>query len=122
VNELLNRIVGFRKRNMGFEIRRRFLFSEDRATTAKPRHTCPVCGSRDAWASATLIRSIVTTSATGLSITTQVDAVIRREYGFAGALLCLDTRKALEFYVDRRWGLDQKGARLERARTEGCPE
>ncbi len=49
VNELLNRIVGFRKRNMGFETRRRFLFSEDRATTAKPRHTCPVCGSRDAW-------------------------------------------------------------------------
>ncbi len=49
VNELLNRIVGFRKRNMGFEIRRRFLFSEDRATTAKPRHSCPVCGSRDAW-------------------------------------------------------------------------
>jgi molybdopterin/thiamine biosynthesis adenylyltransferase len=49
VNELLHRIVGFRKRNMGFEIRRRFLFSEDRATTAKPRHSCPVCGSRDAW-------------------------------------------------------------------------
>ena len=49
LNELLNRIVGFRKRNMGFEIRRRFLFSEDRATTAKPRHTCTICGSRETW-------------------------------------------------------------------------
>lgn len=49
VNELLNRIVGFRKKNMGFEIRRRFLFAEDRATAAKPRHTCPVCGSREVW-------------------------------------------------------------------------
>jgi molybdopterin/thiamine biosynthesis adenylyltransferase len=49
VNELLNRIVGYRKRNMGFEIRRRFLFNEDRATTASPRHSCPVCGSPDCW-------------------------------------------------------------------------
>lgn len=49
VNELLNRIVGYRKRNMGFEIRRRFLFSEDRATSASPRHACPVCGSAECW-------------------------------------------------------------------------
>jgi molybdopterin/thiamine biosynthesis adenylyltransferase len=49
VNELLNRLVGFRKKNMGFEIRRRFLFSEDRATSTAPRHTCPMCGSRDCW-------------------------------------------------------------------------
>lgn len=49
VNELLNRIVGFRRKNMGFETRRRFLFSEDRATSAPPRHSCRVCGSRDAW-------------------------------------------------------------------------
>jgi molybdopterin/thiamine biosynthesis adenylyltransferase len=49
VNELLNRLVGFRKKNMGFEIRRRFLFSEDRATSATPRHTCAICGSGDCW-------------------------------------------------------------------------
>lgn len=43
--------------------------------------------------------------------------VVRREYGFEGELLCVETRKALEFFFDRRWGLDQKGARLERAST-----
>jgi hypothetical protein len=45
-------------------------------------------------------------------------AVVRQEYGFNGELLCIETRKALEFYFDRRWGLDQKGARLEKARTD----
>ena len=35
VNELLNRVVGFRKRNMGFEISRRFLYAEDRATSGR---------------------------------------------------------------------------------------
>jgi hypothetical protein len=44
--------------------------------------------------------------------------VVRREYGFDGPLLCVETRKPLEFYLDRRWGLDQKGARLERIRTD----
>lgn len=53
---------------------------------------------------------------TGLS--PQQAAAVRREYGFDGKLLCVETRKALEFYFDRRWGLDQPGARLERARTE----
>jgi hypothetical protein len=43
--------------------------------------------------------------------------VVRREYGFDGPLLYLEIRKAQEFYVGRRWGLDQKGARLERTRT-----
>ena len=45
-------------------------------------------------------------------------AVVRREYRFNGEFLCVETRKALEFYFDRRWGLDQKGARLEKARTD----
>lgn len=49
VNELLNRMTGFRKKNMGSEIRRRFLFSEDRATSAKSRPNCPVCGSNECW-------------------------------------------------------------------------
>lgn len=43
---------------------------------------------------------------------------VRREYGFEADMLCVETTKALEFYFDRRWGLNQPGARLERARTE----
>ena len=39
---------------------------------------------------------------------------VRREYGFTGKTLCIETRKALEFYANRRWGLDQPNARLER--------
>ncbi|UGA49061.1 ThiF family adenylyltransferase (plasmid) [Bradyrhizobium quebecense] len=49
VNELLNRIVGYRKREMGSEHRRRFLFCEDRATSASPRNTCPICASKLYW-------------------------------------------------------------------------
>jgi molybdopterin/thiamine biosynthesis adenylyltransferase len=49
VNELLNRIANFRKKPMGSEIRRRFLFSEDRATSAARRPSCPVCGSPACW-------------------------------------------------------------------------
>lgn len=47
----------------------------------------------------------------------QKDAV-RCEYGFTGESLCIEIRKALEFYADRRWGLDQDNARLERHSTE----
>lgn len=46
---------------------------------------------------------------------------VRREYGFTGKSLCIETRKALEFYADRRWGLDQASARLERLSTEYLP-
>ena len=46
---------------------------------------------------------------------------IRREYGFSGAELVVTTRKALEFYFDRRWGLDLAVPRLERAATEYVP-
>ncbi|HAJ46732.1 MAG TPA: hypothetical protein DCL54_09155 [Alphaproteobacteria bacterium] len=53
---------------------------------------------------------------TGLS-RRQADAV-RREYGFDGPHLRVEVRKALEFFFDRRWGLDLPGARLERAKTE----
>jgi hypothetical protein len=34
---------------MGSEIRRRFLYSEDRATSAAIRHSCPVCGTNENW-------------------------------------------------------------------------
>jgi len=47
----------------------------------------------------------------------QTEAV-RREYGFEDELLCIETRKALEFYADRRWGLDQPHTRLERERVD----
>jgi hypothetical protein len=43
---------------------------------------------------------------------------VRREFGFQGKHLFVETRKALEFYVDRRWGLNLESARLERVRTE----
>jgi len=39
---------------------------------------------------------------------------VQREYGFEGDALTFETRRALDFYVERRWGLDRPGARLER--------
>lgn len=44
--------------------------------------------------------------------------VAMREFGFDGPMLRVETRKALEFFFDRRWGLNERGARLERAKTE----
>lgn len=52
---------------------------------------------------------------TGLS--PQQAEVVRREYGFEGDVLRVKIRKALEFFFDRRWGLAEAGARLERVRT-----
>lgn len=45
-------------------------------------------------------------------------AAVRREYAFAGDVLIVETRKAMEFYADRRWNLDRDEARLERGGTE----
>lgn len=53
---------------------------------------------------------------TGLS--PQQAEVVRREFGFENNFLCVKTRKALEFFLDRRWGLAEAGARLERVTTE----
>lgn len=47
--------------------------------------------------------------------------VVRREFGFEGEWLRIETRRALEFFFDRRWGLDTVGARLERAKTDYEP-
>ena len=44
-------------------------------------------------------------------------AAVRREYGFTEPTLTIETRKALEFYANRRWGLDRPNARLERQST-----
>jgi hypothetical protein len=47
--------------------------------------------------------------------------VVRREFGFDGELLSVTTRKALEFFLDRRWGLSEPGARLEWVKTDYTP-
>lgn len=39
---------------------------------------------------------------------------VRLEYGFAADVLSFQIRRSLEFYVERRWGLNRPGARLER--------
>lgn len=54
-------------------------------------------------------------------LTDEQARVVRREYGFDGDLLRVETRKALEFYFNRRWGLDSPNSRLERAETEHFP-
>lgn len=47
--------------------------------------------------------------------------VVRIEFGFTSDVLEARTRKALEFYTERRWGLEQKEARLERVSIEYLP-
>lgn len=47
---------------------------------------------------------------------------VKREYGFTGEALFIETRKALEFYTERRWGLDHPNARLEKASIENMVE
>jgi len=54
-------------------------------------------------------------------LTREQASAVRREYGFTGDLLCVETRKALEFFLDRRWGLNQPGARLERVGADYEP-
>ncbi len=41
-------------------------------------------------------------------------AAVRLEYGFTEDVLSFQVRKSLEFYIERRWGLNRPGARLER--------
>jgi predicted DNA-binding transcriptional regulator YafY len=48
------------------------------------------------------------------SLTEEQQAAVRLEYGFTQEVLSFEVRKSLEFYVERRWGLKQAGARLER--------
>lgn len=47
--------------------------------------------------------------------------VVRTEFGFTGDVLEARTRKALEFYTERRWGLEQKEPRLERVSIDYEP-
>lgn len=47
-------------------------------------------------------------------LTAEQQRAVRLEYGFDDDSLTFETNRALEFYVDRRWGLDRPGARLER--------
>ena len=46
-------------------------------------------------------------------LTPEQAKAVRREFGFRGDTLTVEIRKALEFYVERRWGLTRPGARLE---------
>ncbi|WP_230628519.1 WYL domain-containing protein [Sphingomonas sp. Leaf37] len=47
-------------------------------------------------------------------LTAEQKRAVRLEYGFEGDGIRFETRRSLEFYIDRRWGLDRPGARLER--------
>lgn len=47
-------------------------------------------------------------------LTAEQKRAVRLEYGFEGNDIRFETRRALEFYIERRWGLDRPGARLER--------
>ena len=47
--------------------------------------------------------------------------VVRIEFGFSSDVLEARTRKALEFYTERRWGLEQKEPRLERVSVNYLP-
>jgi hypothetical protein len=47
-------------------------------------------------------------------LSTEQNRAVRLEYGFDGEEIRFETRRALEFYIERRWGLDRPGARLER--------
>jgi len=49
-----------------------------------------------------------------LELTAEQKRAVQLEFGFDGECLRFETRQALEFYIDRRWGLDRPGARLER--------
>ena len=51
-------------------------------------------------------------------LTAEQQLAVRQEYGFDCDRLVIETRRALAFYVDRRWGLGQPGSRLERALEE----
>lgn len=47
--------------------------------------------------------------------------VVRTEFGFTSDVLEARTRKALEFYTERRWGLEHKKPRLERVSVSYVP-
>ena len=49
-------------------------------------------------------------------LTPEQQRAVRSEYDFDGEdVLTIETRAALAFYLDRRWGLDLPGSRLKRA-------
>lgn len=48
-------------------------------------------------------------------------AVVRKEYGFSGEFLVVVVRQAMEFYLRRRWRLEEKNARLQIVKIEHEP-
>lgn len=47
-------------------------------------------------------------------LTGEQKRAVRLEYGIEGDGIQFEARRALDFYIERRWGLDRPGARLER--------
>jgi hypothetical protein len=47
-------------------------------------------------------------------LTEEQKAAVRLEYGFTEDVLSFQVRRSMEFYIERRWGLNRPGARLER--------
>jgi hypothetical protein len=47
-------------------------------------------------------------------LTAEQKRAVSLEYCFHGDGIRFETRRSLEFYIERRWGLDRPGARLER--------
>lgn len=45
-------------------------------------------------------------------------AVVRKEYGFSSEFLVVVVRQAMEFYLKRRWRLEEKNARVQIVKTE----
>lgn len=45
-------------------------------------------------------------------------SVVRMEYGFSGEFLVVVVRQAMEFYLKRRWRLEEKNTRLQIVKTE----
>jgi hypothetical protein len=48
------------------------------------------------------------------SLSDEQKAAVQLEYGFTVDVLSFQIRRSLEFYIERRWGLNRPGARLER--------
>ncbi len=48
------------------------------------------------------------------SLNDEQKAAVRLEFGFTTDDLSFQIRRSLEFYIERRWGLNRPGARLER--------
>ncbi|OUR79614.1 hypothetical protein A9Q83_04245 [Alphaproteobacteria bacterium 46_93_T64] len=56
------------------------------------------------------------------SLSAEQKSAVRREFAFENETLIVETRKALEHYTDRRWGLNETYSRLVKVKTEYIPD